>query len=350
MTETDDNDTKLRIVGYPLLTATLAYLNHLNVDIDGDRLLSGLPADINTFDPAIMTRAVERLGYVVTETRSLPALRDALPCCVSLKNGEFIVVVGYNENFYQVLDAFNLRVARSIHKDLLKRSIGTQAFLIAPSLDYLNSRHSTGQQKTHWFWGRLFQEKGRLLTIFAASLFANILAVLVSLFSLQVYDRVIPGASEATLWVLASGVGVAIIFEAWLRVARASVIDHLGKDAEIEITRELFSKMMGMRLSKRPASPGSIVHIVREFNSVKEFFSTAAVGVVADLPFVFIFLLLIYGIAGSVVWVVVCGAVLIVLPGLLFQKRMAQLSKEAMGGSSASARLLTEVSYGLESV
>jgi ATP-binding cassette subfamily C protein LapB len=339
-----------RLIGYDLLTATLAYLNFLDLEIDKERFLVGLPVQAVDLSPDILERAVERLSYVATFTKALPALRDALPCCVQLKSGEYLVVVERRGEHFQVLDPFNTRVARSVSADILKKSLSGRAILLAPSLDALNARHSTGRKRSHWFWGRVFENKGHLIAIVAASLFANILAVTVSLFSLQVYDRVIPGASESTLWVLASGVGLAIFFEAWLRVSRSVVIDNLGKEAEIEITRDLFSKVLGMRLSKRPASPGSIVHMVREFNAVKDFFTTASVGVVADLPFVFIFLLLIYSIAGSVVWIVATGAVLIVLPGLILQSRMAQLSKEAMGGSSSSARLLTEVSYGLETV
>jgi ATP-binding cassette subfamily C protein LapB len=350
MNDDTSSEATQRVIGYDLLTATLAYLNLLQIDIDADRLLDGLPTQSNLLTAEMMDRAVTRLGYVVTSTQSRPALRDALPCCVELASGEYLVVTARVGDQYHVLDPFNPTVIRPVNAQLLRKSVARTAYIISPSLDTLNARHSTGRKKTHWFWGRLFDSKGHLLTVAAASLFANILTVTVALFSLQVYDRVIPGASESTLWVLASGVGIAILFEAWLRISRAAVIDNLGKASEIEITRELFSKVMGMRLATRPASPGAIVHIVREFSAVKDFFTTASIGVVADLPFVFIFLLLIYGIAGSVVWIIVAGAVLIILPGLLFQSRMAQLSREAMGGSSASARLLTEVSYGLETV
>lgn len=330
--------------------ALAALFNWHGVEVEADRLIDGLPVTDGKLTEDLMERATRRLGYEAVWFASRSVVEMDVPFCVALSNGGFVVAVGRENNALLVLDEQKTGAYRSIPIKAIEKQYAKRGFQILPGTDLLLERHSSGVFKKHWFWGKLFLQKRSLFEVILASLIANLLAVVTSLFVLQVYDRVIPGQSEATLWVLASGVGLAVLFEAVLRVSRARLIDQVGKDAEIEITSDLFARTLGMRLDKRPAPPGAIVHMVREFSAVKEFFTTAAVGVVADLPFAFIFLLLIYGIAGHVVWVIILGAVLIVLPNVLLQGRMARLSQETMGGMSAASRLLTEASYGLEAV
>lgn len=333
-----------------LQAATVALLRLQSVDIDNDRLLAGLPVVDGNLSEDLLERSTERLGHVVVWNEQHKIRYLTFPCCIMLTRGRYVVAVGLENDNLQLLDAGQPDAYRAIPIKTFEGQASRRGFQLLPSLDLLSERHSTGAFKRHWFWGRLFLQKSQLTSIVAASLFANVLAVVTSLFALQVYDRVIPSQSEATLWVLAGGVALAILFEAFLRIARARLIDWMGKDAEIDITGDLFAKLLGMKLDRRPAPPGSLVHMVREFSSVKEFFTTAAVGVVADLPFVFVFLLLIYGIAGQVVWVIAAGAILTVIPSLLLQRKMVGLSKETMGGMSSASRLLTEASYGLETI
>lgn len=333
-----------------LAEATVALLWQKSVDVDTNRLLAGLPVMDQSLTDEHLERALKRLGYhpAWTTSRSLKSLE--FPCCVALTNGSYAVVLSRDKDILSVLDPDNPNAYHLVSVAEFSTEIAGRWFRLLPSLDLLVERHSSRQGKGHWFWGRLFLERLRLTDIVVASFLANILAVVTSLFALQVYDRVIPGQSEATLWVLAVGVGCAIFFEAMLRMSRARIIDQMGKDAEIEISRDLFQRVVDMKLDKRPAPPAGIVHMVREFAAVKEFFTMASVGVVADLPFVVIFLALIYGIAGHVVWIVVAGALLIVLPSILMQGKMARLSRETQGGMSSASRVLTEAAYGLETV
>jgi len=120
-----------------------------------------------------------------------------------------------------------------------------------------------------------------------------------------------------TLWVLAAGAVIAIIFEALLRIARGRLIDDMGRQVEINVTSDLVTKLLGMRLSKRQMGPATMGSLMREFSSVREFFTATAMGSISDIPFVFIFLALIYLIAGQVVFVVLGALVLIVLVSLL---------------------------------
>ena len=333
-----------------LLYATLSYLRYLGTDVDKAAILSGLPVVSEELPQEYLPRALDRLGYSSTWARERRLQNAAFPCCLSLKDGSFLVVVGILDGEFQVLTRGSQSAVRRVPFKVLKRLYRGRYFRLRPKVELLQEKHDVPVSSGHWFWSRIFFRKVRILDIVLASFFANLIAVAVSLFALQVYDRVIPGQAEATLWVLVGGAAIAILFEAAIRVSRSKLIDQTGKEAELKITQDLFAKLLGMRMESRPAQPGALVHMIREFAAVREFFTTASVGVVADLPFVFIFLALIYGIAGSIVWIIIAGAILTILPSLLFQSRMARLSKETLGGMSSASRLLTEAAYNLENV
>jgi len=331
--------------------AVVASLHLQDVPIDLQRLTAGLPIVDGQLAEPHLDRALRGVGHKVvwTEGRRLDALE--MPCCLALSDGSYAVLVAqHGAGECYLLDATQPDAYRVVAAEDLLGAFTGRSFRLLPSLELLQERHAPAPHRRHWFWGRLFFERSRLRDIVLASLLANMLAVVTSLFALQVYDRVIPGQSEATLWVLASGVACAILFEALLRLSRARLVDQMGKDSEVEISGELFQRILDMRLDRRPAPPASMVHMIREFSAVKEFFTTASIGAVADLPFVLIFLALIYGIAGNVVLVILAGAILTVIPSLFLQHRMAQLARETMGGMSAASRVLTEAAYGLESV
>lgn len=333
-----------------LLDAVINYLRYLSENIDREQLLSGLPVENEELQEELLERAIGRLEYAPLWSKQRQVTLKDLPCCAKLKDDSFVVLIDMVEGHFLALSADGSDSVQRLSETQLAEQYSGRFFQISPNISRLQKHHSVPEHKGHWFWQRLFLQRSRLVDIVVSSLFANILAVTVSLFALQVYDRVLPGQSEATLWVLAGGAIIAITFEALLRTSRARLIDNMGKDAEIEITRDVFAKFIGMKLDKRPAPPGSLVHMVREFSAVKEFFTTAAVGVVADLPFAFIFLALIYGIAGNVVWVVVAGATATIIPSLLFREKLGRLSKETMGGMSSASRLLTEAVYGAETL
>ncbi|MCJ7873128.1 ATP-binding cassette domain-containing protein [Phaeobacter sp. J2-8] len=208
----------------------------------------------------------------------------------------------------------------------------------------------SGQSKGHWFWGQFPKFSRYFGEVALGSLVANLLAVAVALFSLQVYDRVIPHQSEATLWVLAAGAGFALLLEAALKLARARLIDGAGRQIELNVQTLLMNRILGMRSDMPGRSPSSLFASMREFSSVREFFTASSVGAVADIPFVFIFLLLVASIAGNVVWVLILGGVLMVLPSVFLQKRMIRLTQEMQGASTKASRLLHEAVSELDTI
>ncbi|MCR8549399.1 ATP-binding cassette domain-containing protein [Salipiger sp. P9] len=214
----------------------------------------------------------------------------------------------------------------------------------------LSETHAATAGEAHWFWGQFHRFTRAFGEVALGSFVANLLAVSVALFSLQVYDRVIPHQSESTLWVLAAGAFMALLLEAFLKVARSQLLDGAGRQIEMTVQELLMARLLGMRSDTPGRSPAQLFSSMREFGSVREFFTASTVGALADIPFIFVFLLLVWSIAGPVVGVLILGGVLMVLPGVFMQKRMIRLTREMQGASAKQSRLLQETVVELDTI
>lgn len=335
---------------FDLASAVVHYCRWNGDTIETDHLLQGLPVTGGELSEALLRRAVGRYGYTVAQKSKVSLEKISGPCLIKTTEGHYLFVVKRQEGAFLCKDSTTpdgvIRVEKA--DAILPRTVDTLE--LRKTLSALKEYFGVLPRKGHWFWGLIASQKRLATQITLASMIANILAVTVSLFALQVYDRVIPGQSEATLWVLAIGALIAVAFEAALRIARTAAIDSLGAKVENRLSKDLMAKVLGMSIDKRPMDPALTVNTIREFSSVKEFFTAAAVGVIADLPFAFLFLVLIYFIASNVVFVIIAGAILVITPSLLLRNRMKTEAEENTGTLSAANRILTEASYSLEAV
>lgn len=202
----------------------------------------------------------------------------------------------------------------------------------------------------HWLKGPLKKQWRTWLEVGVAALMANLLAVTTALFAMQVYDRVVPTAAYDTLWILASGVALAVVLEFILRSLRAYLLDVTGKKLDLQLSAMLFAQVMQIRLNAKPASTGAFSSQIREFESVREFFTSSTIGAISDLPFVLLFVGVIAYIGGPVAWVPVTVILLMLLPGLLAQGKLAQLSRQNLREGAIRQGVLLESIENLETV
>ncbi|MFA9440211.1 type I secretion system permease/ATPase [Uliginosibacterium sp. sgz301328] len=201
-----------------------------------------------------------------------------------------------------------------------------------------------------WFKSIVLREWRRYGDVMLASLFANMLALAGMVFSIQIYDRVIPAQSEPTLWVLFSGVMLAIAFEFALRLARAHVSDVVGKRADLKMTDVVFGHALRIRNGARSKSTGSFIAQIRELEQVRELLTSTTVGAMADLPFFLLFTVVLWLVGGELVLVVLLAVPLLVIPGILVQRPLARLSNEGMRESALRNALLVEAVQGIEDI
>lgn len=201
-----------------------------------------------------------------------------------------------------------------------------------------------------WFWNIALKDWRRYGDIMLASLVANVLALAGMLFSMQVYDRVVPAQSYSTLWVLFGGVMLAILFEFTMRMVRTHLSDVIGKRADLRISDRVFGHAMRLKNSARSKSTGSFISQIRELESVRELITSTTISAVADLPFFFLFVLILWLIGGWLVLVVLLAIPLLLIPGLLIQRPLAQLSNEGMRESAVRNATLVEAVESFEDI
>lgn len=201
-----------------------------------------------------------------------------------------------------------------------------------------------------WFWDIVLKDWKRYTDIMVASMIANILALATIIFSMQVYDRVVPSQSIPTLWVLAGGVLIAAVFEFALRIARVHLSDIIGKRADLKISDRVFGHALRIRNKDRARSTGSFISQIRELEGVRELVTSTTISAIADLPFFFLFLVIFWIIGGNIFWVMLLVVPLMVVPGFLVQKKLAQLATEGMRESSIRNAILVEAVQGIEDI
>jgi ATP-binding cassette subfamily C protein LapB len=300
--------------------------------------------------PAAMARAIGLTGLSAEVTHLAAITPKAWPALAYMSSGHIVLVWSQKGEVLTVFDHTGTdQVAEVPLYEFAPFFTGT-IVRAGKTLDTLTATHVPLLSKQHWFWGQFGAFKRQIGEIALGSLVANMLAVAVALFSLQVYDRVIPHQSQATLWVLALGAVLAIALEAILKLARSRLMDGAGRQIEMRVQSMLMERLLGMRSDARPTTPTGLFSAMREFGSVREFFTASTIGSVADIPFIFLFFGLVASIAGPIVWILVAGAIIMVVPGYLFQKRMMRLTQETQGASAKSTRLLHEAVFELDTI
>ena len=186
--------------------------------------------------------------------------------------------------------------------------------------------------------------------ILVASLITNLMALAGVLFSMQVYDRVVPAQSMPTLYVLSAGVLLSLIFAWVMRDARMRITDVLGKRADLRISDRVFGHALRVRNSARPKSTGTFISQIRELEPVRDMLTSTTIAAAADLPFFLLFCLIFWLIAGWLVVVPVVAFLLLIIPSLLAQRRLRDLAQTGMRESALRNAMLVEAVQGIEDI
>ena len=205
-------------------------------------------------------------------------------------------------------------------------------------------------RRTHWFWSEVWKVRREFWPVLLAALVVNLLALAVPLFTMNVYDRVIPNKAIPTLWVLAIGVMLALTLDFVLRLARSQLIDEIGRRLDAKYSQKLFEKVMNLPMAERQGSTGAFAKRVSEYEGVRDFFASTSVVLIVDILFLVIFLVLIAVLAGPLVFVPIVGIVIMLGAGFSLQRRMAGAALDAQADSSLQHSVLVESISGIETL
>ncbi|WP_332872382.1 type I secretion system permease/ATPase [Allopontixanthobacter confluentis] len=208
--------------------------------------------------------------------------------------------------------------------------------------------HAKG--RNHWFWSELHKERAAYRPVIIASLIINILALSLPLFSMNVYDRVIPNRAESTLWVLGIGVLLAFALEFGLRNARANVIDEVGKRLDLKLSQKIFGRLLVTPLSARKGNTGALAARVSEYASVRDFFASTTIVLMVDVAFLVIFVAAIAYIAGWLAMIPLVAMVMMAIAGFILQRKVVEASRDAQADHGLQQTLLVESLAGMETL
>lgn len=201
-----------------------------------------------------------------------------------------------------------------------------------------------------WFRGTLFANRDLYGFAILAGLFVNLAAIAISLFTMAVYDRVIPNDAMSSLVALLIGISVIVLTDMGLKSIRGYLVDAAGRRFDVSVGTRIFARLLTLRSESRPQSAGTLANVVREFETVRDFFTSATLVGLGDVPFVLLFLLIIWWIAGAVVLVPLAGIIVMVAAGLMLQKPMAKAVARSFREGSQKAAFLHEAAAGIDTI
>ncbi|MFP2507476.1 type I secretion system permease/ATPase [Enterobacteriaceae bacterium RIT711] len=292
------------------------------------------------------------LSFHLLSAPELAIAQWRLPVIVDLKNGQLAVIEHFDGE--DTVDICVIDNDRQTNRVALSELLPQIRFVAAlrPLSALKDSRVDAyiSRFSPDWLKQLVMQDWRPYGPVMFAAFLVNVLSLSGIIFSMQVYDRVIPAQSYPTLYVLASGVMLAVVFGFLLRVARGHIMDVLGKRADMRVSDRVFSHALRLRNSAVPRSTGSFISQLRELEQIREMITSSTISTIVDLPFFFMFIIVLAIIAPQLAWIAPVAAVLMVLPGILLQKKLAMLANQSAHESTLRNAVLVESVQGLEDI
>ncbi len=302
------------------------------------------------FDPKSAVSALRHVGFEATYGEmKLKKLRAThCPAIGFLKSGEAVVINALGDDGIVHLRRFS---GEDTFVEELLPLRELDAYL-QPYFVLARRVHAAAKVKgkNDWFWGSLFEGKWLYGQVLVAAAITNFLGLSTSLFIMVVYDRVVPNEAIESLIALTIGVLIALAFDFIIKTLRAQFVDKAGKRADARMSRLIFDKILNMRLDNRRQKSGAMASIVREFDTLREFFTSATLVAVVDLPFIFLFIWVISMISGPLALVPLIAVPLVIMSGLVIQPFLARIAESSMQTNMSKQSVLVETLNGLETV
>ena len=335
------------------LEAVLTVASHFHIDASRERIRVAAAWNSN-LGPEEGARQMARqagltLRRVALRLDGLTPWR--LPLVVQLESGQVAVITAITADGLRLVFSGDEGVESTRTAAELQPHVQALAVLRPPqSAPDSRVDGDIKPVEPHWLRGIVLADWRPYAHILLASFVANLMALGGILFSMQVYDRVVPAQSLPTLYVLFGGVLLSIAFSWSMRSSRMHITDVLGKRADLRISDRVFGHALRVRNTARPRSTGTFISQVRELEPVREMLTSTTVTAVADMPFFLLFCVIFWFIAGWLVVVPLAAFVLLIVPSLLVQRRLRELAQASMRESSLRNAMLVESVQGIEDI
>lgn len=347
MVETRNADT--------LLECLLFLAKYHQRPASAESLTAGLAIHNELMSPKMFSISAARIGLIVkTVQRKVEDISNlALPSVMMIGTNKSCVLLDLDLNNDRAVvmmpDISKGNIEMPISE--LKELYNGYLLVIKPAYNFDNriSREVKIEQPKKWFWGALKKNKPLYTQVVIAALVINMFILATPMFTMNVYDRVLPNNALDTLWVLAIGILVVMVFDFILKIVRAHFIEVAGKRADILMSSRIFDQLLNIRLDAKPASTGQFVSRLQSFESVRDFFTSATIAALVDLPFIIIFVMLIFYLGGAILGFI---SIITVVLSFAFSWYMQKPIKDVVSRSAKEEQIksttLTETVAGLE--
>lgn len=201
-----------------------------------------------------------------------------------------------------------------------------------------------------WFWTPVKKFWKSYIEIGVLTFFINIFALALPLFTMSVYDRVVPNNATETLFVLATGVIVILLFDVFFKSVRNYIIEKVGKELGVYLEEELLKRVLSIQTQYDNMLVGTKANLFRELSIIKDFFATKSVVQVIDFPFFFLAVIVIFIISPMVSLVPILVAILVIVFNIFMQTPISNLSKKNIENIQAKHSFLVETIQGSETI
>lgn len=341
----------------PLLECLGYVARELGRPFSAAAVLSGLPLKSNRLSVELIPRAAQKLALAARLVERLPSRVPSMvaPFIVLFRSGDACVVLQKDADQGQARVVFPALAPdpRTVSLKTLDDEAAGYVVYVTVEEPAQKRRHgaaNAAEGSGHWFWAKVRQFWPSWTQVVLAALVINLLGLAVPLFVMNVYDRVIPNLAIPTLWALAAGVVLALIFDFALKQLRAVVLDQTGRRVDMAIGAGLFEHALGITMAERKGSTGELANQIREFEQVRDFFTSSSIIAATDLLFIGVFIGVLWLIVGPIAWVPLVAVPVVLFLTLLIQIPLAESVNATQAEASRRHSILVESLIGVETI
>ena len=319
-----------------------------------ESLVAELAIHDSQMNVQMFIKSAKRIGLIAKAVkRDLSKIENmALPAVALLNTDKACIVLNIklSENQITVIMPDLSLGEITISLSDFKKKYANNLLIIKPAYNFENrvQKDLVVSEAKKWFWSTMRKNLKIYYLVIMAAILINLFVIAVPLFTMNVYDRVLPNKAVDTLWVLVSGIAIVLIFDFILKLLRAHFIEQAGKRADIRMSSKIFDQLLNIKLTAKPASTGMFVSRLQSFESVREFFTTATITAFVDLPFVIFFILIIFYIGGPLAYVSLATVVIAISFSWIMQSPIKDTILKSAKEDQIKQTVLTEAVTGLE--
>jgi ATP-binding cassette subfamily C protein LapB len=350
-----------------LINALMSIVEMYHLDVTREFILSALPVDpqkpkLFDKDPknarSLFTRAAEKAGLKSSlEKKSLRKIpSEVLPCILLLEDDRSCVLLDFDKEmkYAQVLISGKIKHEGWISiEDLEQEYIGSlfmlkrvSSFDVEEKLEQM--REETGSK--HWFWNTLGRTKKIYFDILIGSFLINLFILALPLYLRIIYDRVIPNTAIDTMWVLTFAIITIFLLEAALKFLRNYFTEIAAKKSDVIMSSLIFERVLDMKMSEQTDSIGKFSSKLQQYGNIRNFLASSVVTTIIDIPFAIIFLVVIYWIAGDLVYIPIVTIALVILYALVMKDAIRKSIIDSNRASGLKEMILFESLNAIETM